>query len=483
MSTPDAGLSEVQRLWRSGRHETALVMAERLEAKETSFGPVHCIRIDILVSLGLRHEAEGAFRKALERFESFPGALDGLAFYARRLNQHALSNQLYRRAAAAAPQDAQLWYNLATSERSLGRLPEAREACERALKLQPAHMPALLLRSEVNAATPHDNHVLDLNRRLESPISGRERMFVGYALGKELHDLGHYEKAFTAFALGAKARRENLAYDVATDEKKIARIIEVFDGAGGRMPPTRAEFDRHIFIIGLPRSGTTLVERILSALPNVESNGETDNFSTALLQSAPDAAGDVFARCRLAPAEEVARRYDALAGRRNSATRVIEKLPLNYLYTGSIAAAFDHSPIVWIRRHPVDSCFAMFRTLFGEGYPFSYDLGDLARYYAAYDRLMRHWTRSFPGRLIEIDYEDLVLAPPVAAAKLAHACNLAWTDDALDLSRNTTASLTASAAQVRGGIYASSAGVRQHYQEQLAPLAHRLGELGVDVPV
>lgn len=482
MSTPDAGLSEVQRLWRSGRREAALALAEQLETKETSFGPVHCMRIDMLVSLGLRHEAERAFHRALDQFESLFDALDGLAFYARRLNQHALSNQLYRRAAAAAPQDAQLWYNLATSERSLGRLPEAREACERGLMLQPAHMPALLLRSEVQAATPHDNHVLDLNRRLESTISRREQMFVAYALGKELHDLGYYDKAFRAFTLGAKARRDNLAYDVATDENKIARIIEVFSRPVAKARPTRAELDRHIFIVGLPRSGTTLVERILSSLPNVESNGETDNFSNALLQSAPDSPGDVFERCQLAPADHVARHYDALAGGGNTAARVVEKLPLNYLYVGSIAAAFDHSPIVWVRRHPVDSCFAMFRTLFGEGYPFSYDLDDLARYYAAYDRLMRHWTRSLPGRLIELDYEELVQGPAVAAGNLAQKCNLAWTDDALDLSRNTSASLTASAAQVRGGIYASSAGVRQHYQEQLAPLAHRLRELGVDVP-
>ena len=480
MSPREARILEIQKLCHGKHHEAALALTEQLLAKENVFGALHAIRIDILLSLARRHEAETAFDNALNQVGSHPDALDGLAFYARRLGRHALSNKLYGRAVAARPRDAQLWYNLATSERSLGRLLEAREACQRALSIQPGHMPALLLRSEVRTATALENHVHELESKLSSPLGNREQMFVAYALGKELHDLNRYEGAFAAFALGARARRSNLAYDVATDERKIDRIIEVFDESP--VAATNAAYDRHIFIVGLPRSGTTLVERILGSLPSVESNGETDNFSTALLQSAPAIPGDVFERCRAAPADEVARRYDALAGRNTPTTRVIEKLPLNYLYVGSIAAAFAHSPIVWVRRHPLDSCFAMFRTLFGEGYPFSYDLDDLARYYAAYDRLMRHWIERLPGRIIKVDYEDLVRAPAIAAATLAQECGLTWRDDALDLSRNQSASLTASAAQVRGSIYATSAGIRQRYRAQLAPLARRLRELGVHLP-
>lgn len=482
MPASEAQMRELQRMCRENTLEEALATAERLISGEQAFGQVHAIRIDLLLSLARRSEAESAFDSALHEFGSMSEALDGLAYYARRLGRHALSKQLYERATQDRPHDAQLWYNLATAERSLGELEKAHAASAQALALQPDHMPAVLLRSEVRTATPDENHVGDLKARLSSNSNNRQRMFLAYAAGKELHDLGRYAEAFEAFAKGAAARRKALSYDVATDERKIARIIEVFGANTTQATPASSAHDRHIFIVGLPRSGTTLVERILGSLPDVESNGETDNFSNALLQSAPPLPGDVFQRCAAAPADQVARRYEALAGRPNRDTRVIEKLPLNYLYVGAIARSFERSPIVWVRRHPLENCFAMFRTLFGEGYPFSYDFGDLARYYAAYDRLMRHWVAVMPGRMIEIAYEDLVSAPALAGAELARRCNLKWMDEALDLGRNTSASLTASAAQIRGSIYSSSTEMRRRYHAELAPLAKRLKELGIHVP-
>jgi tetratricopeptide (TPR) repeat protein len=370
MPAPDAQMRELQSLCRENNLEEALATAERLITREQAFGQVHAIRIDLLLSLARRSDAESAFDSALHEFGSMSEALDGLAYYARRLGRHALSKQLYERATQDRPHDAQLWYNLATGERSLGELEKAYSASARALALQPDHMPAVLLRSEVRTATPDENHVGDLKARLSSNNS-RQRMFLAYAAGKELHDLGRYAEAFEAFAKGAAARRKALSYDVATDERKIARIIEVFGANTTQSTPTPTAHDRHIFIVGLPRSGTTLVERILGSLPDVESNGETDNFSNALLQSAPPLPGDVFQRCAAAPADQVARRYEALAGRKNPDTRVIEKLPLNYLYVGAIARSFERSPIVWVRRHPLENCFAMFRTLFGEGCPSS----------------------------------------------------------------------------------------------------------------
>lgn len=305
-------------------------------------------------------------------------------------------------------------------------------------------------------------------------------MFICYALGKELHDLGRYKQAFEAFSSGSSIRRRNLKYDVSEDERKMLRIRQAFSSVQGGVErdPTR---DRHIFIIGLPRSGTTLVERILGGAPGVRSNGETDNLSNALMSCVSSTSGDIFDRCANAPANAVAQAYDRAAAHDDFSGVIIEKLPLNFLYAGAIARSFPSSPIVWVRRHPVDNCFAMFRTLFGAGYPFSYDFEELARYYSAYLGLMRHWKRTIPNRMTEVDYDELVVSPRDVAKPLTERCGLPWSDDLLDLARNRTVSLTASASQVRGPIYASSSGIRREYESQLEPLSRLLKQNGVDL--
>ena len=471
-------LTRARRLLAEGRVEAAWAMLGPEIQGATSVHAGHSLALEALLRLGRRREALDVFDAACALHAPSPDALDALAFYARRLDRHELSNALYRSAAEAARDEAQLWYNLATSERSLGRLTAAAEACERALALEPQRFGAVLLRSELLRATPASNRVGELQARLAAETGGAGRMFLGYALGKELHDLGRYDEAFDAFALGAQARRRSLRYDVADDERKLARIQASYAGlAPDSAAPSRPA--RHVFIVGLPRSGTTLTERILGALPGVHSNDETDNFATALLRSAPPEGGDVFARCARADPAEVAETYDALAAPDSTAGTILEKLPMNYLYLGAIARALPDARIVWLRRDPLDGCFAMFRTLFGEAYPFSYDFEDLARYYAAYARLMAHWTATLGERLLAVDYEALVADPAAVAPRLARHCGLPWTDAALEITNNRSASLTASAAQVREPIHSRSAGLWRRYERHLRPLAEQLRRAGV----
>jgi tetratricopeptide (TPR) repeat protein len=465
---------EAQRLIRSRDYESALRLLLKEVPQMSDFGPAHAVLIDCYLSLGLYQEAHTTFDEALQRLQKGADAADGLAFYARRLGKHELSRNLYKEAVEAKPDDAQYWYNLATSERSLGSLESAVLACSRSLSLQPSYLPALLMRSELMPATQAQNHVDELRERLTGARTAREQIFCAYALGKELHDLKVFDEAFSAFSRGATMRRKTLAYQVSMDETKLQRIAEVYCTAPESTRHERSAADRHIFIVGLPRSGTTLTERIIGALPGVRSNGETGNLANTLLQLAPAGAGDIFERCyRVAP-ELLAQRYDGIAGYGAGTDKVIEKLPLNYLYIGAIAAAFQYSPIIWVKRDPIDSCFAMYRTLFGQGYPFSYDFVDLARYFAAFNRLMHHWIKLLPGRIIEVDYEHLVSSPGSVGQDLALRCGLSWRNDAIDLRNNTSVSTTASAAQVRGNIYTSSVGLWSQYQKHLKPLVDEL---------
>jgi hypothetical protein len=219
----------------------------------------------------------------------------------------------------------------------------------------------------------------------------------------------------------------------------------------------------------------------LTGLPAVRSNGETENFSRALLAAA-QGAGDVFQQAAAADPGAVASNYARFANSGLAGDRLVEKLPMNYLYVGAIHRALPDAKILLITRSPLDSCFAMYRTLFGDAYPFSYDFEDLGRYYAAYQGLIDHWRGVMGDSLHEVVYEDLVSEPQRIGAIIAGYCGLTWSNEAVDIQNNQSVSLTASAAQVRRPIYGSSSGRWRHYHRHLGGLIETLRGQGVALP-
>jgi Tfp pilus assembly protein PilF len=477
--------AEALRLLKAGQPEAALEYARRCVDGARVCLPAHGLLATVLMRLGRSGEAEQIIAHARTLGPGVADAYDALAFVSMALGRHQDANTLYRHATQAAGAEPRIWYNLACSERSLGRLAEAEAACDRAVALDQTQYPSYLLRSELRVQSPQANHIAELSARLQGAAHDyRARVFLGYALGKELDDLGRFDAAFYAFATAAGTRRSRLDYAVATDEHKLARIAACYpranrdDAEGGRAGEAG---ERHIFIVGLPRSGTTLLERILSGLPGVRSNGETGNFSRALLAAARG-AGDVFAQAAAADPHAVASGYARLAEPGPAAQHIIEKLPLNYLYLGAIRRALPRARLLLVSRAPLDSCFAMYRTLFAAGYPFSYDLAELGRYYAAYQGLMQHWRAALGDALHEISYEELVREPERVGAGVAQYCGLSWSAAALEIQNNKSVSLTASAAQVRRPIYGSSSGRWRHYRAHLGPLIDTLRAHAVALP-
>jgi hypothetical protein len=309
-----------------------------------------------------------------------------------------------------------------------------------------------------------------------------------FALAKELEDVRDYEASFRWLKRACDLRRRHMSYRVDNDLETIEGIIEVFSqqalaGAGGGF-----DCSDPIFIVGLPRTGTTLVERILSSHSHVFSAGELNNFAQQLTRVAQQGAGGKLTRRELLQQSaqidfhQLGRAYfDSTRHLRDESPHFIDKMPLNFLYCGLIHRALPRARIIHVTRSPMDACYAMYKRLFKGAYPMSYDLDDLGRYYLAYRKLMRHWHRTMPGVIYTLAYEDLVEDQEQSSRRLIEHCGLDWQEACLRFEENTSASATASASQVRQAIYRSSVGKWRHYATQLAPLREILQSSGIDV--
>jgi hypothetical protein len=280
-----------------------------------------------------------------------------------------------------------------------------------------------------------------------------------------------------------------MKYDVAVDVATVDAIIASLPGAPS---DTIGPRDGHrpgedaIFILGLPRSGTTLVDRILGSHSAVLSAGELPDFALSIVDAVRASTG----AAQLSRGELIARSADLnfrVLGREYlrrargvvaSDGRFTDKMPLNYLYCGLIRRALPNAKIVHVTRQPMAACYAMYKTLFEDGYPFSYDLKEIGRYYIAYRRLMDHWHATLQSSMYTVSYDALVADQRAETRKLLEFCGLDWQEACMDFHRNASATTTASAVQVRQPLYDTSVDQWRHYAAPLAQLNDQLRAAG-----
>ncbi|MDF2179042.1 sulfotransferase [Aliiglaciecola sp. CAU 1673] len=414
--------------------------------------------------------------------------LADLAYLENLRGRLSAAEQHYRQALVLDPGQVGYHFNLATVLRYVGKLDEAEVHLERAIALRPLDTEAHLLLSQLRRQTLDDHHLPRLRRLSEHPeLTRLQKAQVHYALAKELEDLGHFQESVTALRQGAALKRANMRYEVDGDIATLDKLRSVFDRQWLAQTKDGHDSEEPIFVLGLPRTGSTLVERILSAHSEVQSVGELNNFALCIM-----------AQCRRtfrqAPASklklvEMSAQLDmGLLGRDYvQSTRpdtgqhrhFIDKLPLNSLNLGLIAKALPNSKLILVRRHPLDSCYAMFKQLFTQGYPFSYDLKELAGYFIAHHRLMGHWQALLGDRLLCLDYETLVTQPEQQIQALLGYCNLPWQDACLTFHQHNEPSKTASASQIRQPLYTSSVGKWRQVEALLAPVHEAFTEAGI----
>ncbi len=452
-------------------------------------------RYDAAIELAELYRQLGRHADALRLLENYearlgnsPRYLDAAGTTYSRLGLHERAGPLFELANRLQPGVEQLESNLAACRVILGRIDEAIAIYERLLERYPRHQRHHYQLATLRRARDA-RHVEQMEAVLRATgLPPARNIFLYYALGKELEDLERWDEAFEYYRRAGDAAASVGRYEVRTDLALIDKIIETCNAAwltaAAREAPDYPGTGKPVFIVGLPRTGTTLVERILSSHSRVESAGETFFLPLALqwisgLDPRGPMTAAVIAAAARQPPDAAGRAYlETIAYRLAGKPMFIDKFPENFLYLGFIARAFPNAQIVHVRRNTMDTCFALYKQSF---FRYAYTLDDLGEYVIAHERLARHWQATLGDRIIEVHYEDLVADPEGQIRALLAGLGLPFEPACLEFERNATAAATASAAQVREKIHARSVGKWRHFGRQLAPLAEKLAAAGIAV--
>ena len=395
---------------------------------------------------------------------------------------------LYRRANELQPGVDSIQANLAACSVYVGKIDEAKAIYAGLLRKHPQHQRNHYELSRLGRAT-NAAHVDEMKAVLQqTQLPPAQNIYLYYAIGKELEDLERWNEAFEYYRMAGDAAASVANYDVQTDLRLIDKVIEVCTadwlahGVAESMSDSSGVVP--VFIVGLPRSGTTLTERILSSHAKVESAGESFFMQIMIKRESGIESDDsmnaaIIEAAGRADIHRIGAGYmQAIAYRLSDKYMFIEKFPENFLYLGFVAKAFPGARIVHLKRNPMDACFAMFKQSF---FRYAYSLDDLGLYYAAYRRLHEHWRKVLGTRLIELDYEDLVSDQEEKTRWLLDQIGLEFDSACLNFEKNEAASNTASTVQIREKVHTRSVQRWKCFERQLQPLRSFLEGAGIPV--
>jgi tetratricopeptide (TPR) repeat protein len=462
------------------RYEEALASYDRALTIQSNFAEALSNRGNVLFDLKRYEEALASYDRALAIQPDFPEAHLGrgtvLSTFELKRYEEALAS--YDRALAIRPDFAEAHHGRGTVLRTFGRIKEALPLLEKAVELAPQRgkfVGSLIESKRFVDGDPHLELIETLARDIES-LSEEDQIYVHFALGKIYADLGRHQRSFSHLIEGNRLKRKQIVYDEAAELAQLERMralftVEVMRKARGFGDPSTVP----VFIIGMPRSGTTLVEQILAAHPMVYGAGELNDFEAVVASL----RGLIAARSGLGREElhQIGIRYlQRIRTLAPVAERITDKMPGNFRYVGLIHLALPNARIIHIRRHPLDTCISCFSILFMHNYqPFSYDLAELSRYYRAYAALMQHWREVLPfEQMLEVQYEELVINFESLVRRIVAYCGLEWDAACLEFHKTKRPVWTASAIQVRQPIHRSSIGRWKAYEDMLRPLSEVL---------
>jgi tetratricopeptide (TPR) repeat protein len=454
-----------------GRPEAAIVCANRAVEFMPKDPIALILRAKCLFVSGEARAALEAAEAAAKMIGNAPEALDACGAIFGLLGLHHRAKDFFLRGVAGRPDVPQYLFNLAATERMTGALDEAEAHCDAAIARDPLYGLAHYLRSDLRVQTPDRNHIEEMEVLIrDGRLARPSEVMLRFALGKECEDLDMHARAFAHVDAGCHLQHRAMTHDAAAELAEVDRIIHTHTRAWIDAAPQGHSAAAPVFVAGLPRTGTTLVERIIASHPRMDSAGETGAFAAEMRRALKDTSSK-------ADLAGLGKRYidSVTAFRVPKDVRFVDKTLQNYLYCGLIHAALPAAKIILVQRHPLDACWAIYKAHFQGKFSFAYHQIELAEYYLAYRRLSQHWRASLPpGVLLEINYEDIVRDQVAMSRRLVSFVGLPWDNEVLRFHESPAPSATASAVQVRRPVYSSSVGKWRHHAERLAPLRARL---------
>jgi tetratricopeptide (TPR) repeat protein len=437
-----------------------------------------------LLALGRLKEAEAATRHLMKIEPESPQTWVTIAGVATRLMRQEEALEAYERAARLKPEEVGLRMSVGHVQKTLGRRHDSEASYKAALQMDPGRAEAWWSLADLKNYSFSDAEIAAMQQLLASDKRERcNEAQLHFALGKAFEQRREYAQAFAHYATGNALRRLDAPFDIEGFERRSARLRAFFDAAffaarDGSGDPSPAP----IFIVGLPRSGSTLVEQILASHSRVEGTMELPNILNIVGEFAGgvatrDAYPERVATVPAAHLTALGSRYlEETAPLRSGREHFTDKLPNNFSHVGLIHAILPRATVIDARRHPMDSCFSTFKQHFAEGQTFSYDLEDLGRYYRCYLSLMDHWDAVLPGKVLHVQYEDLVRDPEANIRELLAHCGLTFEPACLSFHETRRPVRTASAEQVRQPLYTTGVGYWRHFEKELEPLRRALGD-------
>ncbi len=474
----------------------ALVQLGRMADAHAHFGRAVALNpgyADAHNNLGNSLAAQGRLEDAVAHFElacalepALVNARNNLGVALVQLGRLDDAEAHYRRVLALNPDDPEAHNSLANICKMQGKFETALAHYERAIRNRPAYAEAHFCRAEIKTFRPGDTELAALQAlaRTEN-LPADKAPFVHFGLAKALEDCGDYTRAFEHLRKGNELKRRQIHYDESAVGRFFGRIASAFDpGVFDRLRGEGNPSSAPIFVLGMPRSGSTLIEQILASHPQVHGAGELPDFDIAL--NGVLAAGDrsvPYPEC--VPAldgaalRSIAEAYIArLPARANGKIRIVDKSLSNFVNIGLLRLILPNAKIIHTMRDPIDTCVSCYSKLFASGQTFSYDLAELGRHYRRYAELMAHWRTVLPsGAMLEVSYEDVVDDLPGQARRLIDYCGLPWDDRCLSFYKQSRPVNTASAVQVRQPLFRSSLQRWRRYESAIGPLLHALGDL------
>lgn len=470
-----------------GKLDEALSCYERALAIKPDYADAHNNLGAALLVQDQIDQAVAHFERALLLRPNHASTHNNLGNALMKQDRIADAREHYERALTLKPDYANAHNNLGNALKEQGNFAGAMMHYDRAIAIKPDYAEAHLNRAEIQSFRPGDAALAQLEALASGGLSADKALYIHFALAKALDDVGDYDRACKHLGKGNALKRGQTHYEETAALEMFQRISSVFDSSlfdrfQGQGDPSPVP----IFVLGMPRSGSTLIEQILGSHPQVHGAGELTilekmEASGAFHTDAPPLRYPEGIRALDRTAfERLGQAYLSRLPRvEDGKVRIVDKLPGNFLRVGLIRLMLPHARIIHTMRHPVDTCLSCYSKLFTNGLTFTYDLAELARYYRAYGELMKHWRSVLPpGAMLDVSYEAVVDDLEGQARRLIDYCGLPWDDRCISFHKSSRPVKTASAVQVRQPLFRGSVHRWRHYEAGLGPLLDELGPRG-----